>query len=84
MYEAESTSVSPSPSISMANTENAPFADVVITCVLKLPPLPSRFSYHAIVSSPAESTSVSPSPSMSIAYTDPALSAEVVMVCSAI
>ena len=51
LKEAESTSTSPSPSISMAKTDFAPSADVVMMWVVKPPPTPSWFSYHAIVSS---------------------------------
>ena len=67
---ADKTSISPSLSISIANTEIAPLACVVISCRVK-PWLPS-FSYQATVRAErlAESTSTSPSLSISIANSE--------------
>ena len=65
--EAASTSVSPSPSTSAANTDAAPRAPVVMTRMTNDGGLPPTFSCQAIVWSrkDAESTSRSPSPSTS-------------------
>ena len=71
MYDAESTSASPSPSRWAAKTDHAPLAVVVMTCWgPKLPP-PSEFSYQATLPSTydADSTSRSASPSRSAAST---------------
>src|SRR5262245_39228897 len=83
--EAERASMSPSPSTSAANTERASSADRLITCCGPKLPAPSRFGYHAILSSCAEADRVSrsPSPSTSAAKTDQAKSAAVEMtLCS--
>ncbi len=81
--DAESTSMSPSPSRSAAKTENAPSAAVVITCCGPKLPAPSRFSYQAILSSSwdADRTSRSPSPSRSAAKTDRPRSAVLEITC---
>ncbi len=77
--DAESTSISPSPSISAENTSQALSAEEEMTCSVKLSePL---FSYQAILSSfsEAEITSISPSRSMSAACTALAPNADVDM-----
>ena len=72
--DADRTSVSPSPSKSVAKTERVPSAAVETTRSVKLGGEPPSLSYHAILLPPseAESTSVSPSPSTSVAKTDQA------------
>ena len=69
--DAERTSVSPSPSTSVANTDCAVFFEMEITRSVKPGGEPPSFSYHAILSSrvDAERTSMSPSPSTSLAKT---------------
>ena len=83
LEEAESTSGSPSPSRSVANTAAAPPAALVITCCGPKSALasPRRFSYQAISLSlrDAESTSGSPSLSRSTANTERAESAAFVI-----
>ncbi len=71
-YYAESTSVSPSPSTSVAKTDRVPLAVVEITRSVKVGGESPSLSYHAILSSicDAERTSVSPSPSTSVAKTE--------------
>jgi len=49
--EAESTSVSPSPSTSAVRTERAPSAVSEIVRTVQAVPLPAVFSYQAILSS---------------------------------
>src|SRR5438093_13512907 len=72
--DAAITSTLPSRSRSTAVTDGAPGAVEERTCARPKRPLPSRFSYHAIVlsSEDAERTSRSPSPSRSAAKTDEA------------
>ncbi len=69
--DADIKSISPSLSISIANTLSAPSAFVVTICCGPNVPLPSIFSYHAILSSvqDADIKSISPSLSISIANT---------------
>ena len=50
-HVADSTSISPSPSMSMANTDVAPFAVFVMICFSLNVPAPSVLGYHAMVSS---------------------------------
>ena len=45
--DAETTSVSPSPSRSAAKTDRGAFAEAVMTCCGPKLPIPSVFSYHA-------------------------------------
>ncbi len=61
--------------MSPAYTERAPSAAVVMTCWLPNVPLPSVFSYQAILPPPYQPRAhrVSPSPSTSSTYTDSAL-----------
>jgi hypothetical protein len=63
--EADSTSRSPSPSTSAANTEDAPSAVVVIGWAVNAGGEAPSFSCQAIVSSFADATSTSRSPSPS-------------------
>ena len=82
--EAETTSVSPSPSMSAAKTDRAPSAASVMICWGPKLPSPSRFSYQAILSSlfDAERTSRSRSPSRSAANTPCAPKAAMEMIRS--
>ena len=75
--EADTISISPSPSISAAKTENAPFALVAISEAVKEGSAAPLFSYQAMVLSfkEADIISISPSPSISAAKTDLAKSA---------
>ena len=65
-------SISPSPSISAAKTECAPFAFVTISAAAHVGFTAPLFSYQAMVSSPyeADRISISPSPSISSTKTD--------------
>ena len=75
--DAERTSMSPSPSKSVAKTERAKSAVVEITRSVKVGGDPPSLSYHAILLSfnEAERTSMAPSPFTSLANTDIARSA---------
>ena len=79
MYDAETMSGSPSPSMSATYTDLAPSAEVVMSAAVHVGLAAPSFSYHAMVSSAceAETMSRSPSPSMSATYTESAPSAEV-------
>ena len=81
MTEADTTSRSPSLSISAAQTEWAPSAEVVMVLAVKLGSEAPSFSCQAILSSlyEADNTSRSPSLSMSAAQTERTASADVVM-----
>src|SRR3990172_6883567 len=73
MADAETTSRSPSPSMSAAATLIAPSATVVIMVEFQAPsPVEPSFLYQVILSSEndAERTSMSPSPSTSAASMD--------------
>ena len=82
--EADTISISPSPSISAAKTENAPSALVAISEAAQEGSAAPLFSYHAMVSSPeeADTISISPSPSISAAKTDFAVSALVAILAA--
>ena len=84
LNDVESTSKSPSPSTSVAYTDQVPIAESATTWALKLAAAAPSFSYQAIVLSnqDAESTSISPSPSISAAYTECAPFAAAVTICS--
>ena len=79
--EADKMSISPSPSISAANTDHAPSAFVSITALVQVGFALPSFSYQAMVSSCAEADtiSISPSPSISAAKTEVAETADVVI-----
>src|SRR5881296_1474208 len=70
--DADRTSVSPSPSRSAANTQEAAMAAVEMVRAVHVGGEAPLFSYQAILLSPcdADRTSVSPSPSTSAAKTD--------------
>src|SRR5262245_8591537 len=82
--DAETTSASPSPSRSPAQTEYAPFAPSAMSCSVHSRPPPARFSYHTMRSAlgDAETASRSPSPSTSAPTTLRAPGTAVVTACS--
>ncbi len=80
---APSTSLSVSPSTSIAYTENAPSKSVLTVFFVQREPVPSVFSHQAISSASlaAPRTSLSPSPSISQEITDMAPRKSVSIVC---
>ena len=85
LKEADTISISPSPSISAAKTENAALALVAILAAAQVGSAAPLFSYQAMVSSrkEAETISISPSPSISAAKTELAPSALVAILAAA-
>ena len=69
LYEAETRSISPSPSISEAKTSLALSAPVSISAAVQLGLAAPSFSYQAIVLSNLEAEIISKSPSPSISPT---------------
>ena len=81
LYDAETMSRSPSPSMSATYTERASAAEVAMSAAVHDGLAAPSFSYQAMVLShrDADTMSRSPSPSMSATYTERAPSAEVAM-----